>query len=199
MMMSEIITKVQSLAENDQSIAASDITGWVDDAIQRINIALRTNFPTTGGNTTTLVPAFDPRFHEALVLFAVAKYRESDSDYQAGQYFTSLFDDMCKTMQRDMEIPPQYKMDGTIQQITVTDTTTMVYTLKMPYGSYFDNINVYQNNNLVDPLNYTINQRLKQIIFKNITFAVNDLITIDYELNSALNQPPYEWWENSGW
>jgi len=199
MMMSEIITKVKSLAENDQSIAASDITGWVDDAINRINQALRANFPTTGGNTTTLVPAFDARFHESLVLFAVAKYRESDSDYQAGQYFMNLFDDMCRVMQRDIDIPPRYKVDGTIQQITVTNATTMIYTLKMPYGSYFDDIQVYQNDNLVDPSNYIINQSLKQITFYNMTFAVNDIITIDYELNSELNAPPYEWWGNSGW
>lgn len=199
MMMSEIITKVKSLAENDQSIANSDITGWVDDAINRINVSLRTNFPTTGGNTTTLVPAFDARFHEALVLFAVAKYRESDSDYQAGQYFLNLFDDMQRVMQRDMYVPPRYRMDGTIQQITVTNASTMVYTLTMPQGSYYDDIQVYQNDNVIDPMNYIINQFNKTITFKNVTFAVNDIITIDYELNSVLNQPPYEWWGNSGW
>lgn len=199
MQMSDIITKVKSLAENDQSIANADITGWVDDAINRINQALHANFPTTGGNTTTLVPSFDARFHEALVLFAVAKYRESDSDYQAGQYFINLFDDMIRVMQRDMFIAPSYRMDGTVQQITVTNASTVTYNLTMPFGSYFDDIQVYQNDNLVDPSNYRITQYTKQITFLNITLAVNDKITIDYELNSEINQPPYEWWGGMGW
>lgn len=199
MKMSEIIYNVKSLAENDQSIPNTSITKWVDDAIQQINMALKCNIPLTGGDTSSLVPAFDPRFHEALVLFSVAKYRESDSDYQAGQYFKGLFQDMIRQMQRDMYISPSLRMDESVQQIVVTDITIVSYTLNMPFGSYFDNVNIYQNDNLVDTRYYTINQYNKALTLTGLTLSVNDKITIDYELNSTTNQPPYEWWGNSGW
>ena len=199
MQMSEIISKVKSLAENDQSIPNADITGWVDDAINRINQALKTNIPTTGGNTTTLVPSFDTRYHESLVLFAVSKYRESDSDYQAGQYFLSLFDDMVRVMQRDMDINPSVRADANVQQIVITDVNDLIYDLYMPYGSYFDEIKVYQNDTLVKPTYYTLSLTSNTITFVGLSLSVNDKITIVFELNSDLNAPPYEWWGQSGW
>lgn len=199
MMMSEIIAKVKSLAENDQSIANADITGWVDDAIGRINQAMKSNIPTTAGNTTSLVPAFDVRFHEALVIFAVAKYRESDADFQSAQYFSMQFDDMVRTMQRDMTLLPSVRVDDQIQQIIVTNASVFTYNLIMDYGSYFDYVSVYKNDILVDPLNYSTSLQKRQITFKGITLAVNDKITILFENNSDLNNPPYQWWGESGW
>lgn len=199
MMMSEIITKTKSLAENDQSIANADITGWVDDAIGRINQAMKSNIPTTSGNTTTLVPAFDARFHECLVIFAVAKYRESDSDYQSAQYFLGTFDDMLKIMQRDMTLLPSVRVDNNVQQIVVPNTTTFVFTLVMDYGSYFDNISVYNNDILVDDKYYKLDVTNRQITFIAYTFAANDKVTILFENNSDLSNPPYQWWAGSGW
>lgn len=193
MMMSEIITRIKSLAENDQSIPNTDITSWVDDAINRINVALQCNIPTTGGNITTLVPAFDPRFHECLVLFGVGRYRESDSDYNSSQYFMNQFESMLNTMQRDMVLQPSTRVDYNVQQIVAT-TGTLVYTLTIPYGSYFDMFNVYKNDVLVDQLNYRISLTSKSITFIGITLATNDKITIVFENNSDLNNPPYQWW-----
>lgn len=199
MMMSEIITRTKSLAENDQSIPNADITGWVDDAINRINQAMKSNIPLTGGNTTTLVPAFDARFHECLVIFAVAKYRESDSDYQAAQYFLQTFDSMLAQMQRDMTLLPSVRVDSEVQQIVVTSASVFTYNLIMDYGSYFDNVSVYLNDVLVDSKNYTLSIEKRTVTFKGITLTVADKITVIFENNSDLNNPPYQWWNQSGW
>jgi hypothetical protein len=193
MMMSEIITKTKSLAENDQSIASTDITAWVDDAIQRINQAMQCNIATTGGNTSTLVPAFDPRFHECLVNFCVGRYRESDSDYNGAQYWMNKFENMLNLMQRDMVLQPSSRVDYNVQQILAT-SGTLVYTLTIPSGSYLDIITVYKNDVLVDPSGYSISGINKNITFSGITFATNDKITIVFENNSDLNNPPYLWW-----
>lgn len=194
MMMSEIITRIKSLAENDQSISNTDITAWVDDAINRINQAMQANIPTTGGNTTTLVPAFDVRFHESLVLFGVARYRESDSDYNGAMYFNSKFDNMLETMQRDITLLPSVRVDSQVQQIVAPNSSTFTYNLNMDYGSYFDSVSVYKNDILVDSKYYTISVDKRTITFKGITFATNDKITILFENNSDLNNPPYAWW-----
>lgn len=188
----EIAEAIVSLAENDQSIDDVAMSTWVSQAINRINVALNVNFPSSISGTD--VPAFDSRYHEALVIFGVAKYRESDSAYNDAQYFMVQFNEMLKTMQRDMEIPPSYKKDYNHQQIVVTNATTFMYNLDIPYGSYFDDIIVYLNDKLVDNKNYAVSMSNKTITFTAVSFVVGDKITIKFENNSDLNAPPYQWW-----
>lgn len=194
MTLDEIISATRTLAENDQSISQNDIVAWVDMAIDRINQALQANIPHVKGKSTAYVPEFDSRYHEALVMFAVAKYYEADSAYNNAQYFMQQFENMVMSMQRDMEIKPSMRADYNVQQIVVTDPNTSVYTLDMPFGSYFDVINVYRNDSLVDPKNYYLNLYNKQIVFTGITLSANDKITIVFENNSDMNNPPYSWW-----
>jgi hypothetical protein len=109
------------------------------------------------------------------------------------------FKDMMGLMQRDMIIPPSSRLDGSVQQIVVANAGILTYTLVMPYGSYFADFNAYQNDVLIDPKYYYISQYNKTITFTGITLAINDKLTIDYELDSTTNQPPYSWWGQSGW
>lgn len=194
MTLDEIISATRTLAENDQSISQNDIVAWVDMAINRINQALQANIPLTKGKPTTYEPEFDPRYHEALVMFAVSKYYEADSAYANAQYFMQQFENMVSLMQRDMEIKPSMRADYNVQQIVVTDPSVSAYTLNMPYGSYFDTVSVYHNDVPVDLKNYYLNLYNKQIVFTGITLSANDKITIVFENNSDMNNPPYSWW-----
>lgn len=199
MQMSEIFAEVKSLAENDLSIQDSQITKWVDQGINRINQLLQCDIPRTIGKPTTYIPEFDERFHECLILFSVGKYRESDSDYNAAQYLMGQFNDMCMQMQRDMVIKPSFRKDFNVQQIIVTDASKLTHYLSMPSGSYFDKVEVYKNDEIVDPGYYGISFGSRTITFKGVTLTVNDKITVVFENNSDLNNPPYEWWGQSGW
>lgn len=202
--MDELKSAVITLAEHDTSIADADLIIWLNQGIQRINTILNSNFPILPNYVVppnSTVPAFDVRYHEALVVFAVGKYREADSDYNSATYMMNQFMETTGLMKRDMAIPPSYQVSDTVQQIVVTDITVLTYNLVMLYGSYFDKIDVYQNNILLtdDGTVYSIDQLNRQITFTNIILAVNDQLTIDFQLNSVLNQPPYEWWTGSGW
>jgi hypothetical protein len=188
----EIVEAIISLAENDQSIDDVALARWIANGIDRINITLNTSFPSSLSGTEE--PAFDSRFHESLILFGVAKYRESDSSYNDAQYFMQQFNDMIMVMQRDMEIPAAFRKDKDVQQIVVTNPTTLVYDLSMPYGSYFDYISVYKNNELVNPISYRITLNTKKITFQGISLVSDDRITVIFENNSDLNAPPYQWW-----
>jgi hypothetical protein len=188
----EIKESIMSLAENDQSIDDVAMETWIKQAINRINVALSSKIPTT--IIASQEPLFDERFHEALVLFGVAKYRESDSSYNDAQYFMGQFDDMVRVMQRDMELLPSTRMDYNHRQIVVTNNTIMSYTMDIPYGSYFDSITVYQNDKQVDPNYYSTSLQNGTLTFKGITLANGDKITIKFENNSDLNEPPYSWW-----
>jgi hypothetical protein len=196
MKLDEIFDAIISLAENDQSIDDVAMATWVSQGINRINMALNTTFPSSLNGTDE--PAFDSRYHEALVIFGVAKYRESDSAYADAQYFHQQFDDMVMRMQRDMVIPPSYKSDYNYKQIVVTNPTTIVYNLDIPYGSYFDDIFVYLNDVKLTS-GFTIDSNNGTITFVTVTLTVNDKITVQFENNSDLNSPPYGWWGQSGW
>lgn len=196
MQLSEIRAYVKDLAEQDLSITDAQVDRWVNSAINRINTALESNFPKIiTGAAGTYEPEFDERYHEILVIFANAKYRESDADFNSAGYFMNTFNDMLMDMQRDMEIPPAFRKDKDVQQIVVTNATTMGYNLSMPYGSYFDYISVYKNNVLLEPKYYRIALETKTITMLT-TLVVNDKITVVFENDSALNQPPHAWWSN---
>jgi hypothetical protein len=195
--MDEIMDAIISLAENDQSIDDVAMSTWVSQGINRINVALKTNFPSSLAGSEE--PAFDSRYHESLVIFGVAKYRESDSAYADAQYFMQQFNDMLLQMERDMEIPPSDQTDYNYKQILVTNAGTVVYNLDIPYGSYFDDITVYLNDNpLVNRTDYNINQGTGTLTMI-AALTVNDKITVKFENNSDLNNPPYSWWGQSGW
>jgi hypothetical protein len=188
----EIVEGIISLAENDQSIDDIAVSRWISNGIDRINTTLNAHFPSSLSGTD--VPAFDERYHECLIIFGVAKYRESDSSYGDADYFMNQFNNLLMSMQRDMEVPPAFRKDRDTQQIVVTDVTTMVYDLGMPYGSYFDYINVYKNNVLLKSTDYRVSSISKQLILINVSLLINDKITIVFENNSDLNAPPYQWW-----
>lgn len=193
MTMDEIFESVIILAENDQSIPEANIILWTNSAIQRINTRLKSNIPTVT-DVGDIVPAFDQRYHETLVNFCVSKYKEMDSAYGDAQYFMGQFDVMLMDMQRDMVLLPSTILDYNHQQITVTDSTNHVYPLLMPYGSYFDSVIVYLNNVPLNYNNYKTTIGNRTVFLKGVTLAVGDKITIKFENNSDLNEPPYAWW-----
>lgn len=194
MQLSEIKTYIKDLAEQDLSITDAQCVRWIDSGIGRMNTTLHTAIPKVTGKPDTYIPEFDEEYHEALVIFANAKYRESDGDFNSATYFMNTFNDMLMSMQRDMTIKPSFRRDYNVQQIVVSNSTVLSYDLSMPYGSYFDKIEVYKNDVLVDPINYRITLNTKKITFQGISLTVNDKITVVFENNSDLNNPPYEWW-----
>jgi hypothetical protein len=200
-MLSEIYSSVKSLAENDQSIVNSDINRWIDAAISRINQVCQSNIPLAGANAVGYTPQFDERYHDALVLFSVARYRESDSDYIGAGYFMNQFDIMLRDMQRDMYIPYCYKKDYNVQVFTV-DTGVLTFNLNIANSAYYGVIDVYLapvgdslNERLLDPSYYTINQDKKTITFTVTAGLVqDDIISISYEANAAFENAPYGNW-----
>lgn len=196
MTLDEIITNVKILAENDQSISQEDVIRWVNLGINRINQHLQVNIPVVDSSDLNIEPDFDKRFHESLVLFSVAKYYESDASYNNSIYYMNQFDNMVRVMQRDMNVKPSQRADYNVQQIVVGQDVAYEYYLEMPYGSYFDNVEVYVNDILVDSKYYTLDINRRVIRFNGISLNHYDRITIVYENNSDLNSPPYSWW---GW
>lgn len=198
MTMDEILESVIELAENDQSIDDGSVIRWVNQAINRINTAVECNIPLVS-DIGAVVPAFDERYHESLVLFCVSKYRAADSSYGDADYFMAQFNDMVKDMQRDMVIQPSIRKGDGYQQIIVPIETPYTYTLDIPYGSYFSKLEVFHNDKLLDGSQYRVNLTSKLLILTGISLVYNDKITVHYESGADLNNPPHQWWGHMGW
>lgn len=201
MNLTTIYSRVKSLAENDQSIVNTDIDGWLDSAINKINQMCQSKFPVVSGNAGTYTPQFDDRYHDALVLFAVGRYRESDSDYNGASYFMNQFDSMVRDMQRDMYIPYCFRKDYNVYSFTY-DTAKSIWDIDLPPSAYYGTIIVYiaplgnaVNEKRLDPKYYTINADDNTITLKaTYTFALTDIISLNYEANAAFESPPYGNW-----
>jgi hypothetical protein len=154
---------------------------------------MKSNIPTVT-DVGDIVPAFDKRYHETIVNFCVSKYKEMDSAYGDASYFMGQFDEMLKDMQRDLVLLPSTIIDYNHQQIVVSDVTDFTYDLSMPTGSYYDTVSVYLNDIPLKNTNYKTMMNSRSIMFKGLTFVLGDRITIKFENNSDLNEPPYTWW-----
>lgn len=193
MNLTELYSVIKVLAEDDQSLPDARISVWIDLAIDRINIALKCKVPKIAGKPLNYVPEFDERYHEALVMYALSKYHESDSAYSNAQYFVNQFEGMLMIMQRDMEIKPSIRADYNVQQITVTSISEYAYPLSMPTGSYYDHVTVFLND--VETKSFSIDTLRRRIrLNASLVLKVGDKITVVFENNSDLNNPPYQWW-----
>lgn len=201
MTMVDITAAIKSLAENDQSISQPDINRWVDAGISRINQACQANFPQVTGQVTSYIPQFDGRYHDSLVIYATARYRESDGDYAGASYFMNQFETYLRDMQRDMYIPYMYRVDYNIQNI-VRDEDAYEFTLTLPDSAYYGMIKVYItsfgnviNEKLLESKYYTINADKRTLTLSPAyTWNIDDVISVTYEANAAFETAPYTHW-----
>lgn len=201
MVVDDIIRIAKRLCDDDQSIQTSDLTDWIDMGIDELNKNLSIQIPhITGLPTNSTSPNFDSRYHNILVDYCIIKYREGDSDYNASGYFLKVFNDKLQQMERDMPKNPSIRTDYDVMQLTPPDTTGVIPTTQLPYGAYFDNIRIYQND--VDITSYCTLDSVAMTLtidITQLTVAITDKITIVFDNNAEMENPPYSWWANSGW
>lgn len=201
MVVDDIIRIAKRLCDDDQSIQTSDLTDWIDMGIDELNKNLSIQIPHIAGlPTNSTSPNFDSRYHNILVDYCIIKYREGDSDYNASGYFLKVFNDKLQQMERDMPKNPSIRTDYDVMQLTPPDTTGVIPTNQLPYGAYFDNIRIYQND--VDITSYCTLDSVAMTLtidITQLTVAITDKITIVFDNNAEMENPPYSWWANSGW
>lgn len=201
MVIDDIIRITKRLCDDDQSITNSDLTDWIDMGIDAINQQIGANIDhITGQPTNTTSPNFDSRYHQSLVDFCVMQYRLGDSDYNAAAIFEKKFGDMLALMQRDMPLNPSVRKDDYVLQLVAADTSGIFDTSALDSGVYFNVLLVYQNDKEITQycrFDYVTEQMT--VDTGNAPIAVNDKITIVFEENPALNNPPFDWWRGTGW
>jgi hypothetical protein len=170
---------------------------WFDRAQARLASAVNASFPkfvTNGVFTPTFEPVFDERWHEALVAFACARYKEQEASLNEVANFQQQFDNILKEMTENYEVPLIYRSDRFTQQFTVTDNTVTTFNItKIGYDPSYGNLKVYING-LETTDFYLASDGTKSFTINPTTpLAVNDAITALWEEHYEFLEPPVPW------
>jgi hypothetical protein len=96
MKLSQLVTEINNLSDEQESV--QKVTGFINDAIAKINIKLKTKFPYMD-YSQDVEPAFPETWQRALLIpFAVGRVKQMDSSQfefsQAYSEFAVMLDDM---------------------------------------------------------------------------------------------------------
>lgn len=193
--------KLTSLARkvNDRLDEVLDLTmtlGWFDDAQNRLAIAVGAKFPqflTSDGQQTNVdEPAIPEKYHEALVIYAVARYREMDSSTQEMDMMDSRFDSYLAEFRSHYEIPPMYRDSYLDQHFIVAVEGESTFTItKDSYNPVYTNpkfyVNGVQNNATTNGMTFTL---------QGVTTKVGDTVTATWDDAPSLVYRPENYY---GW
>lgn len=173
---------------------------WFDAAQLRLASAVNAKFPkfvTNGTFTPTVEPVFDEQWHEALVVFACARYKEAEASLNEVANYQQQFDNIVKEMTENYEVPLIYRNDRVSQQFTVTDPTQMTFTItKIGYDPTYGNLKVFING--LETTDFALAWDGTKAFSINATtsLVVNDIVTALWEEHYEFQESPVPWWNN---
>lgn len=166
-------------------------------AQNRLASAVEAKFPsffTNGNFDANTEPVFDDKWHEALALFACAKYKEAESSISEANNFMAQFEELKKEFVENYQVPQQYRDDRLSQQFTVVDGQSTFTITKLGYDPSYGNLKVYvkgiQTTDYTTPADgspsFTVNPATPLV--------AGDMITTLWEEHYEYQEPPYSWW-----
>lgn len=191
MLVETLITRVQTRLQ-EEDLDGLIILGWFDDAQSKIGKRIGARFPKflnkDGTQSTIDEPVFDEDYHELLVTFACARYRESDEAIGEAQYLDGLFESELNECATNMLVPPQYQDDENSQQFVLVDGQSSVTITKPTFTRYYSYIQVFHNGiELFERQGYVINNNVITLLVSTIA---NDRISVLWEESQIYNNPP---------
>lgn len=179
--------------------APSDITviKWFDDAQNRLASACDAKFPRFVSNNQfdpNYTPVWDEKWHEALIVFACARYKESEASISEVNNFQTQFEEIKREMSENYQVPPQYRDDRVSQQFTATAGQTTFTITKLGYDPVYGNLKVYVNG--IPTTDYLTPADGSPSFTFNPTTVLNvdDKVTVLWEEHYEYQQAPYGWW-----
>jgi hypothetical protein len=170
---------------------APTVLGWFDDAQNQMAMMANAVFPQflnpDGSLSGLAAPVFDNKYHEALVIYAIARYREQDSSLQEMTYMDKQFNAMLTEFARKYNVPPQYRDDAITNQYIATAGQLQYRILDDNFDQNYMNTCVYQNSNPVPFKTGTLKLTSPSMYIDvvnldpSVTVLAGDVITIVWE------------------
>lgn len=193
--------KVQALIKAVQDRLQEDtlegliILGWFDEAQNRLGIRTGGNFPRflnpDGTQSTVDEPVFDDRYHELLIIYACARYRESDEAIGEAQYLDSIFETILSECVNTIQIIPMYQDTAYSQQFIATTGQTDFVITKPNFSPRYNELRIYVNNVLKStPKDYRMDMNTIRI---TSGLVEGDRVSALWEDADLLNDPPQTW------
>jgi hypothetical protein len=177
---------------------------WMENGQSRLASVVNAVFPpfvTNGQFDPTFTPVFDAKWHEALVIFACARYKESESSMQEVQNFQQQFDDLKKEFAERYQVPVQNMDNDHSQQFTNAAGVTEFTITKDGFDKNYSNLKVYINGKLQVDWTYTNPVSATSTNINNFTLGVSiptlmatDIVTAVWDNQNQFAEPPYPFW-----
>lgn len=174
----------------DDTVTTPNAVEWLNSAKNKMAIAVKAKFPDLSQNdTSTEYTAIDSKYHEALVMYASARFKEYDGIFSDASFFLQEFNEMVKDFQANFEVPPYYRDDHISQQFVATQSAQTFTITKLTYDKNQGDLIAYINNIKTD--NYTINSDGTVTVWDCVA---GDNVTLLWENHVDIVEPPYSWW-----
>lgn len=195
MQLQELKAKVWDLIDDAPLDLA--VMRWFDMAQNRLASAVGAKFPkfvTNGAFTSTVEPVFDEKWQEALVIFACARYKESEASLSEVANFQQQFEEWMKEFSENYQVPLIYRDDRFCQQFTVSDITATTFTItKIGYDPNYGNLKVFKNGIETTDFSLAADGTKSFTINPTTTLVVGDAITALWEEHYEYGEAPVPW------
>jgi hypothetical protein len=188
--------KAQVWERIDDAPADLTVIKWFDNAQNRLASACNAKFPKFVTNSQfdpNVSPVFDEKWHEALVVFACARYKEAESSLSEVANFAQQFEELKAEMMENYIAPLQYRDDRLVQQFTATVGQTDFTITKLGYTETYGNLRAFVNGLETKDFTHT-NDGTNQFTINSPVLSVGDDVTALWEEHYEYTEPPYPWW-----
>jgi hypothetical protein len=132
MNLTDLTERVRVLSD-EPGTSMVDIAGFFNDAIAKINIRMKANFPLLSPDDPNIVPAFPEKYQLALLIpFAVGRIKQVDSSQFEYNDAYNEFIMGLEDMAADYPVPDIYK---DLDSLSATNHSSDIYTAPpFPWG-----------------------------------------------------------------
>lgn len=184
---------------------------WFNSGLNQLGVAVQAVFPQLSQTTDT--PVIPSKYHEALVIFAAAKYKERDSSLSESGNFMQQFAEIKKEFNKFYDPPLQYRDDNFSQLFTATAGQLAYVITNSTYDPKYGDLKIFYNGRLlaggvdyqivqapagsysqIQTTNTTTNDPNGFMLDASMTINAGDLISAVWEEHADLADPPYDFW-----
>jgi hypothetical protein len=189
---SDLVGQVQMRV--DDSPSSASVVEWINAGVNVMAMRVNAVFPMLSVTESTSKLPFDDKWSEIPVLYACARFKQSDLMTQDAQSYMNQFEMMVRDFVLRYEVPPQYKDDPNTEQF-VPQLGQVNFTItKESFSAATGDLIVYKNNRkLVKDTDFTVTETGFSLA---LGAQATDFITAVWEYHSDLQEPPYSWWTN---
>lgn len=178
----------------DDTPANASVTDWLNAGQNIMAAKVGAVFPQLDPNNSSSQLVFDDKWAEIPVLYACARFKQSDLMYSDADRYMQQFNDLLRDFAVKYQVPPQYKDEPNMTQFIATAGQADFIITDETFDPAYGILTVYKNNRKLTP---DVDFTLDNTTFSLVSVCIGgEFITARWEMSTDTQQPPYTWWTN---